>query len=57
MFIYCFDKELKQELIKQGFKLLKEDDKGATFVFSDKEKFDFTKVDKTKYLFTNRLTF
>jgi len=57
MFIYCFDKELKQELINKGFKLLKEDGNGATFVFSDKVKFDFTKVDKTKYLFTNRLTF
>lgn len=56
MFIYCVDKELKQELIKQGFKLLKEDDKGATFVFSEL-KFNFDKVDKSKYLFTNRLTF
>ena len=54
-FIYCLDEDLKNKLIKQGFKLLKEDDKGATFVFSDKIKFD--KVDKSKYLFTNRLTF
>ena len=51
-FIYCLDEDLKNKLIKQGFKLLKEDDKGATFVFSDKIKFDFTKVDKAKYLFT-----
>ena len=56
MFIYCVDNDLKQELIKQGFKLLKEDDKGATFVFSEL-KFNFDKVDKSKYLFTNRLTF
>lgn len=57
MFIYCVDKELKNELIDKGFKLLKEDDNGATFVFSDKVKFDFNNVDKTKLLFTNKLTF
>lgn len=57
MLIYVFDKELKQTLINKGFKLLKEEDGKATFAISDKIKFDFTKVDKTKYLFTNRLTF
>lgn len=57
MFIYCFDKELKQELINKGFKLLKEDSNGATFIFSKGIKFNFDKVDKTKFLFTNRLTF
>jgi len=56
MFIYCFDKELKQELIKQGFKLLKEDEDGAVFVF-DKLKFNFEGVDKKKYFITNKLTF
>lgn len=56
-FIYVLDKELKKQLITKGFKLLKEDDNGATFVFSDKVKFDFNNVDKSKYLFTNRLTF
>lgn len=57
MFIYCIDKELKNKLIKKGFKLLKEDENGATFIFSEKVKFDFNTVDKTKFLFTNRLTF
>ena len=57
MFIYCLDKELKNILINKGFKLLKEDDKGATFVFSEKVNFDFNNVDKTKFLFTNKLTF
>ncbi|MDD2495963.1 MAG: hypothetical protein PHE29_12320 [Tissierellia bacterium] len=56
-FIYCLDEDLKNKLIKQGFKLLKEDDKGATFVFSDKIKFDFNNVSKNKFMFTNRLTF
>lgn len=56
-FIYVLDKELKQELINKGFKLLKEDGNGATFIFSKGIKFNFDKVDKTKFLFTNRLTF
>lgn len=57
MFIYCLDDELKNKLIKKGFKLLKEDENGATFVFSEKVRFDFNTVDKTKFLFTNKLTF
>ena len=57
MFIYCLDDELKNKLIKKGFKLLKEDENGATFVFSEKVRFDFNNVDKTKFLFTNKLTF
>ena len=55
-FIYVLDKELKNQLISEGFKLLKEDENGAVFVFSEL-KFNFDKVDKSKYLFTNRLTF
>lgn len=57
MFIYVLDKELKAKLISKGFKLLKEDENGATFTFSDKVSFDFNNVDKTKFLFTNKLTF
>lgn len=56
-FIYVLDKELKNQLISNGFKLLKEDDDGAVFVFSDKVRFDFNNVNKSKFLFTNRLTF
>jgi len=57
MFIYALDKDLREKLLKAGFKLLKEDNKGWLFVFDNKLKFDFSKVDKTKFLFTNRLTF
>ena len=56
MFVYCFDKDLKQELISKGFKLLKEEDNKSVFAV-DKVKFDFSNVDKQKYMFTNRLTF
>ena len=32
-FIYCLDEDLKNKLIKQGFKLLKEDDKGGNLLY------------------------
>ena len=57
MFIYVVDEELKKELISNDFKMLKEDDRGAFFVFDKKSKFNFDNVDKTKFLFTDRLTF
>lgn len=57
MFIQCFDKELKNKLIKSGFKLLKEDSSQATFLVDKNIKFNFDSVNKTKVLFTNKLTF
>lgn len=56
MFIYCFDDNLKDKLIKNGLKLFKEDENGAVFVF-DKLKFNFEGVDEKKYFITNKLTF
>jgi len=57
MFIYCVDKELKEELIKKGYQLLKEDDNGAVFVFDENIKFNFAEISKNKFMFTNKLTF
>ena len=57
MFVYLNDEKLKKELINSGFKMLKEDENGAFFVFNKKSKFNFDNVDKTKFLFTDRLTF
>ena len=57
MFIYCFDNELKDKLIKKGFKLLNKYEDKAVFVFSKDIKFNFDNVDKDKFLFTNKLTF
>lgn len=57
MFIYCVDKELKNELIDKGFKLLKEDDNGSTFVLDKAIKFNFNEIDRNKFIFTNKLTF
>lgn len=57
MFIYCIDNKLKEGLLKKGFKLLKEDDHGSIFALDSSLKFNFDKVDKSKFLFTNKLTF
>ena len=57
MFVHCIDRDLKEKLISRGFKLLKENDTGATFVIPKDVNFDFDKVDKSKFLLTNRLTF
>ena len=56
-FIYCMDNNLKTELIKQGFKLLNQDEDKAVFIMDKSLKFNFDKIDKDKLMFTNRLTF
>jgi len=58
MFIYCLDDKLKQDLLKQGFKLLNEYDGKAVFIFDNSSaKFNFDKVDKSKYILSNKLNF
>lgn len=57
MFIHSKDKELNKKLIKEGFRVLKESEEMTTFVYNPKLKFDFTKVNKEKVIFTNKLTF
>ncbi len=56
MFIYCFSKEMKEELVANGFVLLKDDKNKSVFVFDKTLKFNFEGVDKTKYIITNKLT-
>lgn len=51
------DNNLKTELIKQGFKLLNQDEDKAVFIMDKSLKFNFDKIDKDKLMFTNRLTF
>ncbi len=55
MFIYCLDNELKNELIKKGYKLLNQYDGKAVFLFD--KKFNFEKIDKSKFLISNKLNF
>lgn len=57
MFIYVIDKELVEKMIKEGFNVIGEDKNGTTFAQNKKLNFDFSKVDKNKFLFTNKLNF
>lgn len=57
MFIYVLDKDLRTDLMVKGFKVIKEDDNGVLFALDKTLKFDFSEVDKKKFLFTNKLTF
>jgi hypothetical protein len=57
VFIVCFDKDLIEKLKSSGFKLLNQYDGKATFVYDKSIKFNFDKVDKAKFMITNRLTF
>lgn len=57
MFIYCIDEQIKRDLLNIGFKLLNQDKDKAVFIMDKNLKFNFDKVDKSKILFTNRLTF
>lgn len=57
MFIHCFSEDLKREFIRRGFKLLSENENRSIFVLDDKVKFDFDKVDRGKFILTNRLVF
>lgn len=57
MLIYCFDNELKQKLLNNGYKILPKFNIENGCVFADVGKFDFTTIDKSKYKFTNRLNF
>jgi hypothetical protein len=54
-FIICFDQDLKDKLINQGYLLLSQNDDMYIFENNNMLNFDFNSVDKKKYLFTNKL--
>ena len=53
-FLICKDEEVKEELLANGFKLLKEDDGIYVFLNKEKDHFDFSKLE---IISTNRLNF
>lgn len=57
MFIYVLDDDLRTDLMVKGFKVIKEDNGGTLFALDKSIRFDFSEVDKKKFLFTNKLTF
>jgi hypothetical protein len=60
MFVYCFDLEEKNKL-QQSLKLFKEsniDNKQCWIFFIDKEKkFNFSEIDKSKCVISDRMIF
>lgn len=57
MFITVFDEETEEKLKKSGFKLLNHQNDKAIFIYNKSIKFNFDKLDNTKYLLTNKLNF
>jgi len=56
-FIHCFSEELKNKLIKNGFKLLVSTNGFFIFENSPTLKFNFNQMDKKQFIFSNKLTF
>lgn len=56
-FIHCFSQELKNKLLQKGYKLLSENDGIFIFENSLSISFDFKEIDKTQFIFSNKLTF
>lgn len=54
-FIYVFDVESKDKLIKNGYKLLKEDRRNGMYIFVGKD--TVPELEDTKYILSNILTF
>ena len=60
MFIYCFDEELKNKLLKHNYKMIDKPTNQSYWVFiNNKEKldFDFSDVDASKFKLSNKLNF
>jgi hypothetical protein len=56
-FIHCFDSELKDKLIQNGFKLLVSTDSLFIFENSSSISFDFNQLDKKQFIFSNKMIF
>lgn len=55
-FIYVFDKEARDALLKAGFKLMKEDERGNIYIFLNQEKSSYA-LAEFSYLENDVLTF
>ena len=56
-FIHCFTQELKNKLLKDGFKLLSENSNFSIFENDQLLKFNFNLIDKKQYIFSNKIIF
>ena len=55
-FIYVFNNEAKENLLSQGFVLLKENKEKSLYVFENKNQFVFD-LSNTDLVYSNMLTF
>jgi len=56
-FIYCFDEQLKNELLSKGYQLVSSNFNKHIFINNINIKFEFSNVDKKKYCFNNKMIF
>lgn len=60
MFIYIFDEDLKNNLLKLNYKMIDKPDNQNYWVFinnKDKLDFDFSRVDSSKFKISNKINF
>jgi len=55
-FIYVFNEEAKDKLLRMQYTLLKADDKNQTYVFVNSDRQDFAEAD-ISYILSDTLTF
>lgn len=55
-FIYVFSEDARDNLARQGFKLLKSDDKSGIYIFENRQSLSFALSDAS-YLESDTLTF
>lgn len=56
-FIHCFNEELKDKLMQNGFKLLASTNSFYIFENSPTLSFDFNNINKAQFTFSNKMIF
>jgi len=56
-FIHCFSQELKNKLLKDGFKIVIENNNFTIFENNKFLNFNFNQIDKKQFIFSNKMTF
>ncbi len=56
-FIYCFNTELKNKFLQNGFELLVETNGFFIFKNNPSVKFNFEEVDQSQFVFSNSMVF
>ena len=56
-FIHCFSQELKNKLLKDGFKIVMENNRFSIFENNQSLNFNFNQLDKKQFIFSNKMTF